>query len=158
MGFNSGFKGLILSSLQPFRLPNSLFHHVLRQNRTYISPLKDMLQASLFSISFGFFTMKVLGVSFVASHRAAATSYVPADAEYFCSLKLRWCPGHDKRKGRIQKSEKVLHAYISWIHGREFKILPTAMMTKLMIMTITNFISGELTSPTIFSQRQEYFN
>jgi len=50
-----------------------------------------------FSISFGLFTIKVQSVSFIASLSAVAPCCVPADAEYFCSLKLRWCPGHDKR-------------------------------------------------------------
>jgi len=55
--------------------------------------------------------MEVQGVSFIASLSATAPSYVPADAEYFCSLKLRWFPGHDKTEGRIQKVEKS-HATI----------------------------------------------
>jgi len=72
----------------------------------HISPLTDLLQASLFSINFGLSTMKALGVSFIASLSTAAPSYVPADTEYFCSCKLRWCPGRDKREGRIQTVEE----------------------------------------------------
>jgi len=107
--FKTHFNIIAASSTSSTKQPLSI--RFSDKKSRHISPLTDLLQASLLSINFGLSIMKVLGVSFIASLSAAATSYVPADAEYFCSCKLRWYPGRDKREGRTQTA-KNSYVYI----------------------------------------------